>query len=525
VRQAQVVVMVVQSPSSASKGNAGSIRSLVFAAIAIAVCSFAASLLSLYDMLSHADHATGWVLFASCCIVALLALGIVVRCSSIAAAIAEAERNAALLAGHDPLSGLPNRRSFKDRLDSELSSVRRGRNEGVAVLFLDLDKFKAVNDTFGHAAGDRLIVQFAERVNGLLRNSDTLSRFGGDEFAIIQTQIKHQIDAVALGKRILAAMAEPFHIGGGSAYIGVSIGIALAPQHGNDADALMQVADVALYQSKSEGRSRYTIFGGELGDKLQLKQAVEDELRVAIENNALELHYLPEVAAEDGRVLGLEALVRWPHPRLGLVPPRDFIPIAEASGLINALGDWVLKQACQDALKWPRHLSVSVNLSGIQIKSKDFVSRISSIITGSGIEPGRVVLELGEQVVVGEADLAEQIIMDLQAIGVRFALDDFGTGYSSLIYLRRFAFDKIKIDQSFLGSLEATGESSVLIHSVVHLGRALGLTIVAEGVETAEQRRLLQAAGCHEMQGFLFAHPMPAKQISSWLAKKARSAA
>jgi diguanylate cyclase len=440
------------------------------------------------------------------------------RMKAVVSAVEAAERSAFQLAGNDPLSGLPNRRVFKERLESELGRMKRGET-GLAVLFLDLDKFKEVNDTFGHSGGDLVIVQFAERMTDLLRGADTLARLGGDEFAIVQTEVRNLQDVEALARRILAATREAFQVAGGMAMIGVSIGIALAPDHSDDADMLMKLADVSLYQSKNDGRNRYSIFARQLGDQLRLRKVVEDELRETIEKNGLTIAYQPQVKAEDGTITGFEALVRWPHKKLGLVPPAEFIPIAESSGLINSLGDWVLRQACLDAMAWPEHHTVSVNVSPIQFRHKDFVATVARILAETGIAPNRVELELTEGVVVEDADEAEAAIMDLRALGVRFALDDFGTGYSSLIYLRRFAFDKIKIDRSFLDSLESTGESAILVHSVVHLGRALGLQVVAEGVETPEQHRMLQAIGCHLLQGYHFGRPVSQSQTLALIEK------
>ena len=420
------------------------------------------------------------------------------------------EQQARHMAGHDVLSGLPNRMTFASRLSTELQRISRSR-EGIAVFFLDLDKFKDVNDQLGHAAGDKLLVEFGRRMQGLLRGADTLARFGGDEFAIVQTSVRSPADVEALARRILAATAEVFDLAGSQAFVGVSIGIALSPANGNDADVMMRQADIALYRAKSEGRNRYSFFAQDMDDQLKLRKLVEDELRSAISSNSLMLHYQPQVAATTGRIVGFEALVRWKHPQHGVIAPNDFIPIAEERGLIVPLGEWVLRQACTDAMTWPNDMTVAINISPIQFKHKDYVSSVARIIEETGIDPTRIELELTEGVVVDDADIAEHAIMELRALGVRFALDDFGTGYSSLIYLRRFAFDKIKIDKSFLDQMEATGESTILVHSVVHLGRALGLTVTAEGVENDEQHRLLQAVGCHLLQGYLFSRPVAAE--------------
>ncbi len=432
--------------------------------------------------------------------------------------LAKSEERAQRLAGHDALSGLPNRLLYGDRLDQELNRMRRG-GEGLAVLFLDLDRFKDVNDTYGHEAGDDLIKQVARRLSDLLRGADTLARFGGDEFAIIQTGVRGPRDVEALARRILDCVGLPFEVPGGVVSIGISIGIALAPDNGEERETLMRLADTALYQAKNDGRNRYSFFERQMDEALRLRKIVEDDLRLAITADELTLYYQPLVSADGETIVGLEALVRWPHPRHGLISPGQFISIAEERGLIIPLGDWVLRRACRDAMRWP-HLRMAVNVSPIQFRHKDFVASVTRVIEASGIDPTRLEIELTEGVVVADADAAEAAMMDLRALGVRLALDDFGTGYSSLIYLRRFAFDKIKIDRSFLESMEPTGESAILVHSVVHLGRALGLTVTAEGVETKEQHRFLQAVGCHELQGFLFSKPVPAEEIDRMLAAR-----
>jgi diguanylate cyclase (GGDEF)-like protein len=419
------------------------------------------------------------------------------------------------MAGLDALSGLPNRLIFSDRLERELVRMSRG-GEGLAVMFLDLDRFKDVNDTYGHEAGDELIKQVAIRLSDLLRGADTLARFGGDEFAIIQTGVKNIRDAEALARRILDSITHPFNVPGGSVTVGISIGVSLAPSNGEERETLMRLADTALYQAKNEGRNRYSFFQRQMDEALKLRKIVEDDLRNAIAGDEMMLYYQPVVSADGETIVGVEALVRWPHMRHGLISPGQFISIAEERGLIIPLGEWVLRRACEDAKRWP-NLKVAVNVSPIQFRHKDFVASVTRVVERSGIDPTRLEIELTEGVVVDDADAAEVAMMELRALGVRLALDDFGTGYSSLIYLRRFAFDKIKIDRSFLESMEPTGESAILVHSVVHLGRALGLTVTAEGVETKEQHRFLQAVGCHELQGYLFSPPVPPDDIDRML--------
>jgi diguanylate cyclase (GGDEF)-like protein len=428
------------------------------------------------------------------------------------------ERQIQRLAGQDELSLLPNRRTFDLRLDQELAQRAR-TGASLAVLMLDLDRFKAVNDTYGHTAGDELIRQVAERLVGLVRQGDTVARLGGDEFGIIQTNLTGPDGCVPMCERILQALGKPFTIHGVETTIGCSIGIALATGKDMDRATLLKLADTALYRSKNEGRNRFSFFEPHMNRSLQVKRMVEEDLRNAIVNDELQIHYQPQVSIDGLTVIGVEALVRWPHPVHGMVPPSDFIGIAEERGLIVPLSEWVLRRACLEAKRW-EGIRLSVNVSPIQFRHADFVGNVLRIIEETGFDPTRLELELTEGVVVEDADAAEAAMMDLRSHGIGLALDDFGTGYSSLIYLRRFAFDKIKIDRSFLEYMETTGESAILVHSIAHLGRALGLRVCAEGVETVEQHRFLQAIGCHEMQGFLFSKAVPAEQVDRLLAQE-----
>ncbi|GGK36644.1 putative bifunctional diguanylate cyclase/phosphodiesterase [Salinarimonas ramus] len=453
---------------------------------------------------------------------ALLGLA-VMHARRVSAELAQTQEHVQTLAVSDPLSGLPNRLLFAQRLDQELARVTR-TGEGLAVMFLDLDRFKEVNDAFGHQAGDELIKLVARRLMTHLRGTDVLARFGGDEFAIIQPGLKSAEGAEALARRILDAISEPFEIEHSAVTIGVSIGIALAPEDALDRETLMRLADTALYQAKNDGRNRHSFFERRMDEAIRMRKLVADDLRDAITGDGLELHYQPIFAADRDEVVALEALVRWRHPEKGLIPPDRFVAMAEQSGLILPLGDWVLRRACNDARRWPG-LRVAVNVSPIQFRQRDYVETVGRILEETGFDPTRLELELTEGVVVEDADAAEAAMMRLRAKGVNLALDDFGTGYSSLIYLRRFAFDKIKIDRSFLESMEATGESAILVHSIVHLGRALGLTVTAEGVETREQQRFLQALGCHQLQGYLLARPMPASDIDALLSARRHAGA
>lgn len=456
-----------------------------------------------------------WALIAVGLIFAAIFAYVIQRLRNAAKEIGLREHQIQRLAAHDELSLLPNRRTFDLRLDQELAQLSRNGN-GLAVLLLDLDRFKAVNDTYGHTAGDELIRQVAERLSGMMRVGDTVARLGGDEFGIIQTNIHDAGGCAALGERILEALTRPFSVMGIDTIIGCSIGIALAPQDGTDRETLLKLADTALYQSKNEGRNRYSFFEARMNRALQLKRMVEEDLRNAIAKDELVLHYQPQVSVDGNTIVGVEALVRWPHPVHGMVPPSEFISIAEERGLIVPLSEWVLRRACLEAKRW-EGLRLAVNISPVQFRHKDFVGDVIRIVEETGFDPARLELELTEGVVVEDADAAENALMELRAHGIGLALDDFGIGYSSLIYLRRFAFDKIKIDRSFLEYMETTGESAILVHSVVHLGRALGLRVCAEGVETAEQHRFLQAIGCHELQGFLFSKGVAAEEIDRLL--------
>jgi diguanylate cyclase (GGDEF)-like protein len=429
----------------------------------------------------------------------------------VAKELARSQTKSQEMLGRDGLSGLANRTLFGDRLDQELRDLNQS-GASLAVMFLDLDRFKDVNDTYGHQAGDELIRLVAQRVANLLRGTDLLARFGGDEFAIIQTNVHSVQDVEALARRILDSLTHPFALSGTFVSVGVSIGVALAPEHGDGRELLMRLADTALYQAKSEGRNRFVFFQSHMDETIRMRKVVEDDLRRAIEGDQLVIHYQPLVAADGEKIVGLEALVRWPHPTRGLINPTEFVAIAEERGLIIPLGEWVLRRACEDGKRWP-DVRIAVNVSPIQFRHRSFVDAVTRTLAETGFEASRLELELTEGVVVEDADAAEEAMMDLRALGVHLALDDFGTGYSSLIYLRRFAFDKIKIDRSFLESMEATGESAILVHSIVHLGRALGLTVTAEGVETREQHRFLQALGCHQLQGFLFSKPLPRDEI------------
>jgi diguanylate cyclase (GGDEF)-like protein len=444
---------------------------------------------------------------------ALFAALVVYHSRRVARILADSEARAQQMAGQDILSGLPNRALFNQYLDAEIGRTAR-TGSAFALFYLDLDRFKDINDSFGHEAGDRLIKGATQRVSSILRGGDRLARLGGDEFAILQTEVQSPRDCEKLAKRILHEVAQPFDLGEQKVFAGISIGIALHPHDAKDSQGLMRRADLALYRAKNEGRNRFCFFEQRMGEELRMRKTVEDELRAAIHRDEMTAQYQPILSADGEKVVGVEALVRWCHPVHGLIAPERFVGLAEDSGLIIPLGEWMLRRACADARRWP-HLYVAVNVSPIQFRHKEFPTAVERILKETGMDPSRLELELTEGVIVNDADQAENAIIELRARGVRLALDDFGIGYSSLIYLRRFAFDKIKIDKSFLQSMEMTGESAIILHSIVHLGRALGLTVTAEGIENEDQQRFLQALGCHELQGFLFSQPLDADELAA----------
>jgi len=429
------------------------------------------------------------------------------------------EAQAQHLAFHDPLTGLPNRSLFRDRLDHALIRARRG--EPLSVLLLDLDRFKRVNDTLGHLAGDELIREFGTRLSQLVRDCDTVARLGGDEFAILLPGMAAHDDLDALCERILTAVRERFEVLGNSAFVGVSIGMICAPESGYDPVELLRKADIALYRAKVEGRDRHLMFSECMDKRVQLRGAIEEDLRTALrEGGQLMVHYQPEMGWDGRSIVGLEALVRWQHPSRGLISPEKFVPIAEETGLIDQLGDWVVGEACKAALRWPQ-VFIAVNLSPIQFRTAGFADRIISLVRQAGVSPKRMELEVTEGVLLDDDEMVHASLTALRGAGFRIALDDFGTGYSSFSYLRRFEFDKIKIDRSFIQHLGHQVDSAALVSAVVAIGHALGMTVVAEGVETSEQMQFLTSAGCNQMQGFLFSKAIPQDEVDLLLADQA----
>ena len=421
------------------------------------------------------------------------------------------EERIAHMARHDSLTDLPNRTMMREHLEHELKRVKRG--ECLAVLCLDLDQFKSVNDALGHPIGDELLKLVGERLRGCTREPDTVARLGGDEFAIIMTQMQQPTDAAALSKRIRESIVKPYQIDGHQIVTDISIGISVAPIDALDAEMLMRNADMALYGAKADGRGTYRFFEPEMNTRMKARRELEMDLRNALAGRKFELHYQPLVNLETKEVNAFEALLRWNHPVRGVISPADFIPIAEETGLIVPLGEWVLKTACTEAANWPDHIKIAVNLSPAQLNNRNLLAVVAEAIEQSGMSPHKLQLEITETVLLQNTFSTLSTLHELRKLGVQIALDDFGTGYSSLSYLRSFPFDKIKIDRSFIQDLSNGSEPVAIVHAVANLAKCLNMTSTAEGVETQQQLDTLKAIGCTEMQGYLFSKARPAKEI------------
>jgi len=426
-----------------------------------------------------------------------------------------AEERITHLAHYDALTDLPNRALFHERLKRELPHVAPDRQ--LAVLYIDIDEFKSINDSLGHMIGDELLKSVSASLAACARETDFVARLGGDEFAIVQTGVQETDDVMKLVSRIFEAIRSPYECLGHHVTTDASIGIALAPQDGSDLDQILKRADLAMYAAKAAGRHTYRFFEADMEAEVRARRNLEMDLRHAIVDGGFEVYYQPCLSLQDDAITGCEALVRWRHPQRGMISPADFVPIAEETGLINQLGEWVLTTACMEAVTWPDHVRLAVNVSPVQFRSGTLALKVMAALGASGLAASRLELEITEAVLIRDDEAALAILHDLRAIGVRIALDDFGTGYSSLSYLQRFPFDKIKIDRCFITDIAEPDGSSCIVQSVVNIATERHMTTTAEGVETEQQRDLLRALGCSEMQGYLFSAPRPAAEIRSLL--------
>ena len=433
------------------------------------------------------------------------------------------------LATHDVLTGLPNRALFQDRVERSLGWSRR---EGtmLAVLYLDLDRFKEVNDTLGHAAGDRLLIGVAGRLRACVRETDTLARLGGDEFAVLQVGIRQLADTEMLAQRLIDALEQEFELGGNQVTVGVSIGIALRDAtelvvSNVDAGLLLQEADTALYRSKDEGRGVYRFFAAEMNRKLLERRALEADIVKALEQGEFCLHYQPQFDLIERHVVGAEALLRWHHPLRGEVPPEAFIPLAEETGLIIRIGEWVLHEACRQAVQWPDLRCMAVNVSPVQFRRAGFLDQVKSALRQTGLDAARLEIEITEGVLLQETEETLATLRRLRGLGVTIAMDDFGTGYSSLGYLQKFRFDKIKIDRSFVSALQTDPHAAEIVRAVLRMSHAMGIRVNAEGVEYEHQARMLLEEGCEEVQGFLCSRALPVTEFYALLARHVRGLA
>ena len=427
------------------------------------------------------------------------------------------------LAHHDFLTDLPNRMLLSDRVANAIALARR-HGKQCAVLFLDLDRFKHINDSLGHPIGDQLLQSVAQRLVACVRGSDTVSRQGGDEFVVLLSEIEHAEDAALSAEKILLALAAPHSIAENELHITASIGISIYPEDGQDAETLIRCADTAMYHAKDKGRNNYQFFTEDMNVRAVERQFLEGSLRRALERQEFVLHYQPKINLQTGAITGVEALIRWRHPERGLIPPAQFVPIAEDCGLIVPIGRWVLREACRQAQAWIDAglppMPVAVNISALEFQSKDFLDGVRAILKETRLNPRYLELELTESVLMQDAESTAPALIALKAIGVRLAIDDFGTGYSSLSYLRQFPIDTLKIDQSFVREITAGSLDDTIVSAMISMGRTLKQRVVAEGVETAEQFAFLRRQHCDEGQGYHFSRPVSAEEFVTLLKTK-----
>ena len=422
----------------------------------------------------------------------------------------------------DPLTDLPNRLLFEDRLRHALVRLQRANHyrieERLCILFVDLDGFKPINDSFGHAAGDHILQSVGQRLHALARSSDTVARVGGDEFLLLMEGVKSMADCIQVVQRVLAEMAKPFQVGEKALQISASVGIVLYPDHG-DAEHLIAHADAAMYVAKRNGGNGYAVFQPHMGSDAAEQLELQNDLRHAIERQEISLHYQPKVDGRTGEIIGAEALLRWKHPKRGMVSPVIFIALAERFGMIHVLGNWVIDEACRQLAQWRAegvHMRLAINLSVHQLRESGLAQRIAQALAQYGVSPKQLLCEITESVAMEDTAATQRTFEELGAIGVYLSIDDFGTGYSSLSYLRQLPAQQLKIDRSFIRDLETDDASKAVVQAVINLAHALDLRVVAEGVETEGQRDILLRMQCDELQGFFFAHPMPASQLSAW---------
>jgi diguanylate cyclase (GGDEF)-like protein/PAS domain S-box-containing protein len=428
----------------------------------------------------------------------------------------EARQRIEFLSQHDALTGLPNRTRLREFLDGKLNALPT-LEQPLIMLSLDLDRFKPVNDLLGHAAGDAVLNAVSSRLADCVRDGDLVARIGGDEFVLILTDMSSQDEVETLCRRLIDSIERPIAIDEQEVFVSVSIGISMAPTDALEAAELLRYADIALYEAKSAGRNTWRFYAGDMNARIIERRRLESDLRFGIKHGELRLHFQPRYRIADGQMVGAEALVRWQHPERGLIPPDTFIPIAEESGLIIALSNWVISTACRCAAQWPENLFVSINLSSTEFKRGNLVERIQKALHDTRIDPARVELEITESVMLEDAAGAMEVMRTLKRLGVRIAMDDFGTGYSSLSYLRTFPFDGLKIDRSFLNRLGESEDDNAIILAIVGLGRALSLTVTAEGIETAEHLQLLKAVSCDEGQGYFLSRPLEVEAFDALL--------
>jgi diguanylate cyclase (GGDEF)-like protein len=438
------------------------------------------------------------------------------------------EQRAAYLAQHDGLTGLPNRNLLHDRIQRALVAAARNQTR-VGILFIDLDRFKTINDSLGHQVGDRLLQAVAQRLLSCVREGDTVARQGGDEFVVVLPSLNDAEDAARVAQKIREQLPQSFVIEQQEFNVTPSIGICLYPDDGSDVETLKRHADTAMYQAKEGGRNTYRFFTGRMNEAAQERMLLENNLRRAIRHKEFKLHYQSQIDLASGKIVGVEALVRWQHPDKGLIEPSYFIPVAEDTGLIVSLGEWVLNEACREARGWQVSgqppVKVTVNLSARQFRERDLVGTVRGALDSAELDPSCLELELTESVVMEDADSTITTLEDLSNLGVQLAIDDFGTGYSSLSYLKRFPIDKLKIDQSFVRDVTNDPEDAAIASAIIALARSLNVKVIAEGVETEEQLAFLREHGCEEGQGFYFARPVPGHEFARFLDDNVRRSA